>query len=80
MANQEGGRSTIAAAAILGLCLLGAAFIVSEAAERASSQLIAGITEAVEGFEAAVAAPPAPPARAEAPRRRGPDPDKRYDV
>lgn len=80
MANQEGGKSTVAAAVILGLCILGAAVIVGEAAERASSQLIAGITEAVEDFEASVAAPPAPPARAEAPPRRGPDPDKRYEV
>ncbi len=80
MANQEGGKSTIAAAAILGLCILGAAFIVGQAAERASSELIAGITGAVEDFEATIAAPPAAPKRAEAPPRRGPDPDKRYKL
>lgn len=80
MADQQGGGGAlILAAAIVGICFLGGAFMVSQATERASAQILAGVTDAIEDFELALGAPP-PPSRPEPPPRRGPDPDKRYEV
>ena len=81
MSENNGGGATIVASAILGLCILGAGFIVGQASERASAQVLAGVTAAVDDLGDALGGPPpGPPGRAEAPPRRGPDPDKRYDV
>ncbi len=70
------GPSVIAAAAILGLCVLGGAFLLSRSLDRATEQLVA-MNETIAEAEVARAAPTPPPTR---PTRRRPDPDKVYTI
>jgi outer membrane murein-binding lipoprotein Lpp len=77
------GVQVIIAAAILGVCLLGGAFLVSQSVDRMGAH-IPEIELAMKNLQTAVvtaaaAKPAAAPAPAK-PRRRGPDPDKVYKV
>lgn len=73
---------TVIAAFILGICMLGGAFLVSSSIDRVTEQ-IPQLESAMKNIQTAVAAgggakaaaPSAPP-----PRRRGPDPDKVHTV
>ncbi|MCZ6783831.1 MAG: thioredoxin domain-containing protein [Proteobacteria bacterium] len=77
MASSSGGQ-TIAAAAILGLCVLGGAFLVSRSMEGTSEAVIAALDEMKTAVEKGSVAVPAPPPRQA--RRRGPDPDRVYKL
>jgi len=78
------GSQIIVAAAILGVCMLGGAFLVSQSVDRVSAQIpefelaMKNLQTAV--VTAAAARPAAPAAPAKPARRRGPDPDKVYTV
>jgi protein-disulfide isomerase len=75
--GSNGGAQAIIAAVILGLCVLGGAFMLSRSVGQATDQLAAlGATmeEIKQGFEGAAPLP------AREARRRGPDPDRVYQV
>ena len=80
MAQQEAGRASIIAALILGVALLGAAWIVKGAVDKTTAQLngikvaLADTKDALQ--KVAQARPTAAPAR----RAGRPDPDRRYTV
>ena len=76
MANANRGDSLLVAAIILGASVLGAGYLVSQATERVGEQIVAEIVAQLE----IAAEPPAAPARNAARPRRGPDPEKRYEV
>jgi len=74
------GATLIAAAVILGGCIVTAAWMVSDAVSTANETIVqveAAILELGSELEEMVAAVPAPAA---APRRRGPDPAKVYTL
>ncbi len=76
--GSNGGAQAIIAALILGLCVLGGAFLLSRSVDQATDRLAslgATMEEIKLGFEGVV--PAAPPRQA---RRRGPDPDRVYKV
>ena len=77
------GVQVIVASAILGICMLGGAFLVSKSVDRMSAE-IPKIELAMKNLQSAVVtAAAAKPAAAPAPtppRRRGPDPNKVYQV
>ena len=75
------GATLIAAAVILGGCVVSAAWLVSEAVGEATETLErveTSLTTAVGEFEKALVA--GVPKAAAAPRRRGPDPSKIYEI
>lgn len=75
MGNDK-GTSIVVAATILGLCVLGAAFMLGRSVDGATEQLaLMQVAIARIQSNAAVAKTAAP-----VPRRRGPDPDKIYKV
>ncbi len=81
MAQQDSGRSSIAAALILGVALVAAAWIVKGAVDKTTVQL-SGIKVALADTKDALqkvaqARPAAAPARRAGGR---PDPDRRYTV
>ena len=73
----NGGSQSIVAAAILGLCILGAAFLISRSMEGATEELTLALAEMQVAVEKS-ARPAAPPPRQA--RRRGPDPDRVYKI
>jgi hypothetical protein len=78
VANQQ-NASAIIGAAIIGVALIVTGFIVKAAVDNATAQL-SGIKVALaDTQEALQEVAKAQPAPAAAPRR-GPDPDRRYDV
>ncbi len=80
MANN--GIHAVVAAVILGMSLLGGAYLISNAIDGVSEQ-IPEFESAMKNMQQALAvAPGAAPGKAPAPppRRRGPDPDKVYTV
>jgi protein-disulfide isomerase len=76
MASSSGQNA--AAAAILGLCLLGAAFLIARSLDHATQELTASLSQ----IETALAegGPPARPAPARQARRTGPDPGRVYEI
>ena len=69
----------MAAAAILGVCILGGSFLLSSSVNDATKQLVAMSESMGEMKNTLASAAPTPAPRREA-RRRGPDPDKVYAV
>jgi outer membrane murein-binding lipoprotein Lpp len=77
----ENGFQAVVAALILGVCMLGGAFMLSQSVDRMTAQ-IPEIEGAINNLQTAMAAGGAAQAKAapEAKRRRGPDPNKVYTV
>jgi protein-disulfide isomerase len=75
---SNNGMHVVVAALILGVCMIGGAYLVSGSIDRVTGQ-IPEFESAMKGIQTAVAARggPAPAAPA---RRRGPDPSKVYQV
>ena len=71
---MSNGSAIVLAAAILGLSVLGGSYLMVQSLDAASGQL-AELGEAVAGLEVGAA-----PAKREAPRRRGIDPNKVHKV
>ena len=73
---------TVIAAFILGICMLGGAYLVSGSIDRVTEQIpqLESAMKNVQGALAAGGAPAAPAPSAPPPRRRGPDPDKVHPV
>ncbi|MGH0038450.1 MAG: DsbA family protein [Myxococcota bacterium] len=76
---MNGGEKTIAAAAILGLCILGGAFLLSRSVDQATDQL-ATMTAALESVKVAVQGSGGGRAAERPARRRGPDPRRIYEI
>jgi len=78
----DSGVQAIVAAVILGVCMLGGSFLISQSLDQAAEQIPA-VEAAINSMKTelakAAAAAPAPKAAA-APPRRGPDPAKVYNV
>jgi protein-disulfide isomerase len=75
--SVKSGNAIIVAATILGLSLIGGAYLLVRSIDGAAGQLGA-LSRAVSQMELAGA--PEPERRPDRPRRRGPDPDRAYDV
>ena len=76
----ENGVQMVVAAMILGVCMLGGAFMLSQSVDRLAAQ-IPQIEGAINSLQTALASGTAAPAKAAAPKpRRGPDPNKVYTV
>jgi protein-disulfide isomerase len=76
---MKAGGQGIVAAAILGLCILGGAFLLSRSIDAAGDRLVT-VTEAVEAMKVAFEKSGTRP-RAERPsRRRRPDPERVYQI
>ena len=77
-ANRD--SSSIIAAVILGVGLVGGSYLISRSLDGAAEQLD-GIRVAMADMKGAIASAAQPrPVAAPAPRRRGPDPNQRYTV
>lgn len=74
---MSNGNAIIVAATILGLSLIGGSYLMVRSIDGATAEL-ASLGQAVANFD--VAGAPSAPARPEPTRRRGPDPDKVYQV
>ena len=78
----ENGVQVVVAAMILGVCMLGGSFLLSQSVDRMTAQ-IPKIEASINSLQTALAAASAAgPTKAAEPakRRRGPDPDKVYTV
>lgn len=77
----DNGVHVIVAAMILGVCMIGGAYLVSNSIDRVTEQ-IPEFESAMKSLQSSIAAQggSAPSAPAAAPRRRGPDPDKVYTL
>jgi outer membrane murein-binding lipoprotein Lpp len=77
----DNGVQVVVASAILGVCMLGGAFMLSSSVDRMTAQ-VPEVTSAIKTLQTAMAAAATAPAKAAAPpsKRRGPDPNKVYTV
>jgi len=75
----NGGGQTIVGAAILGICILGAAFLLSRSVNHATDQLVA-MTDALGEIQSAVDQPQDRRVPTREARRTGPDPSRVYKV
>ena len=73
MANNSGGM--IGAAVVLGVSIVASSIVVKTALDRGAERITDGLAEVKTALEAAPR-----PARAQAARRRGPDPNRRYRI
>lgn len=79
---SKNGTETVIAAFILGICMLGGAYLMSGSIDRVAEQ-VPQFESALKSLRGAVAAGDAPAAAAPSappPRRRGPDPNKVHSV
>ena len=72
--QNSSGAGLIGAAIIVGIAILGSSYLLSTSLDRASDQFEKSFAS-LENFKPVAAAAPAAPAR-----RRGPDPEKVYEV
>ena len=77
----DNGMQVIVASAILGVCMLGGAFMLSSSVDRMTAQ-VPEVTGAIKTLQTAIASAgtAAPKAAAAPAKRRGPDPNKVYTV
>ena len=77
---SDNGIHVVVAALILGVCMIGGAYMVSVSIDRVTGQ-IPEFESAMKSIQTAVAARGGPAPAAPAPtRRRGPDPNKIYTL